>query len=235
MYFTVYKVTNLLDGKYYIGKHQTKNLDDEYLGSGIHIVRAIKAHGKENFSKEILFIFDNEDAMNKKEAELVTTEVCLQEDTYNLSPGGKGGFGYINASGINLGDNNIMRRDRSAIDKMVASAKKTRAKAPEKYVELAKKNLAISHERRRGQKDPEHGAKMKIYLTERWKTNREEIRDYLSSTFEITTPTGETIQTNRLEDWCKSNNIPHVSLWNTSRTGKVLSKGRGKGYTCKKI
>lgn len=235
MYFTVYRVTNLLDGKYYIGKHQTNNLDDGYLGSGIHIVRAVKAYGKENFSKEILHIFDNEDDMNKMEADLVSVEVCLREDTYNLSPGGKGGFGYINASGINLGDNNIMRRNQAAVDKMVANSKITRAKNPEKYANLARKALSVSHERRRGIKDPEHGEKMKKFLTKRWQTHREEIRDCLSSTFEITTPNGEKIQTNRLEDWCKSNNIPHVSLWNTSRTGKVLSKGRGKGYICKKI
>jgi hypothetical protein len=36
--------------------------------------------------------------MNAKEAEIVSEEFCLREDTYNLCPGGKGGWGYINST-----------------------------------------------------------------------------------------------------------------------------------------
>lgn len=95
MFYTVYKTTNLINGKFYVGKHQTQNLDDGYLGSGKHLKRAIVKHGIEHFEKEILFVFDNEAEMNAKEAELVTEEFCNRDDTYNLCPGGQGGFGYI--------------------------------------------------------------------------------------------------------------------------------------------
>ena len=101
MLYTVYKITNLLDGKIYIGKHQTKNLDDGYMGSGKHLKNAVIKHGIENFKKDILFQFDNESEMNAKEAELVTQEFVLREDTYNLCVGGNGGFSYINSSGLN--------------------------------------------------------------------------------------------------------------------------------------
>lgn len=96
MLYTIYQITNNLDGKIYIGKHQTKRLDDGYMGSGKLLKRAIAKHGIESFRKEILFQFDNEADMNAKEAELVSEEFCLREDTYNLCPGGHGGFGYIN-------------------------------------------------------------------------------------------------------------------------------------------
>lgn len=41
-YYWIYKITNLLNGKMYIGQHTTDNLDDGYMGSGIHIERAVK-------------------------------------------------------------------------------------------------------------------------------------------------------------------------------------------------
>jgi len=88
----------MLNGKIYIGKHQTKDLNDGYMGSGKHLRHSIAKYGIENFTKEVLFQFDNEADMNAKEAELVTEEFCLREDTYNLCPGGHGGFGYINSN-----------------------------------------------------------------------------------------------------------------------------------------
>ena len=95
MFYTVYKITNEVNGKHYIGMHQTTNLDDDYMGSGKRIRAAIQKHGPENFKKEILFVFNNEEAMRQKEQELVV----LSEDSYNLCEGGKGGFGYLNRSG----------------------------------------------------------------------------------------------------------------------------------------
>jgi hypothetical protein len=72
------------------------------MGSGKHLKNSIAKHGIENFKKEILFQFDNEAEMNAKEAELVTEEFCLKEDTYNLCPGGKGGWGYLYSNGLSV-------------------------------------------------------------------------------------------------------------------------------------
>ncbi len=94
MLYTIYKITNNLNGKIYIGKHQTLNPNDSYFGSGKAIIAAIKKHGKENFTKEILFIFQTEEEMNNKEKELITGEFVLREDTYNLGVGGEGGADF---------------------------------------------------------------------------------------------------------------------------------------------
>ncbi len=96
MFYTVYQITNLLDGKIYIGKHQTKNLDDGYMGSGKRLRYAMKKYGAENFKKEILFVFETELEMNTKEAELVNEEFVGRDDTYNICFGGQGGWSYIN-------------------------------------------------------------------------------------------------------------------------------------------
>lgn len=101
MYFTIYRTTNKLNSKIYIGKHQTSDLDDGYMGSGKHLKRAMTKYGIEQFTKEILHVFESEEEMNVKERELVTEEFCARKDTYNICEGGKGGFGYINRNGIN--------------------------------------------------------------------------------------------------------------------------------------
>ena len=92
MHYTVYKITNNLNNKFYIGKHQTYDLGDGYMGSGKWLKRAIQKYGIENFSKEILHVFETEEEMNAKEKELVV----ISEQSYNLCEGGKGGFSYIN-------------------------------------------------------------------------------------------------------------------------------------------
>lgn len=95
-HFLIYKTTNLLNGKIYIGKHETFNKDDGYMGSGKYLKRSISKYGLENFKREILFECSSEDEMNLKEAELVTEEFCDRKDTYNICPGGKGGWAYVN-------------------------------------------------------------------------------------------------------------------------------------------
>lgn len=98
MFYTIYKITNKINHKIYIGKHQTKDLNDGYMGSGKYLKHAIEKYGIENFEREILFQFDNEADMNAKEAELVTEEFVKKDTNYNLCPGGKGGWGYINSN-----------------------------------------------------------------------------------------------------------------------------------------
>jgi hypothetical protein len=100
MYYTIYQTTCLTSGWIYIGKHQTKDLDDGYLGSGKLLLKAVEHYGKENFSKEILHIFETEEEMNTKEVELVTEDFCSQPGNFNLCPGGQGGWGFINSNNL---------------------------------------------------------------------------------------------------------------------------------------
>ena len=101
MFYIIYKITNNLDNKIYIGSHKTTDVNDGYMGSGKYLNRAIKKYGLENFTKDILFVFDSPEEMDAKEAELVNEQFLLNESTYNLKQGGFGGFDFINKKKLN--------------------------------------------------------------------------------------------------------------------------------------
>lgn len=90
MQYYIYITTNLISGKQYIGQHKGE-LNDSYFGSGTNIMKALEKYGKENFKKEILFIFDNELEMNEKEKELVNESIVNDPQYYNVMLGGDGG------------------------------------------------------------------------------------------------------------------------------------------------
>lgn len=94
--YLVYQTTNLVNGKIYIGKHVTSNIEDNYFGSGNLIRAAIKKYGLENFEFKILFELQNEEEMNLLEKSVVTEAFCARKDTYNINVGGDGGWSYIN-------------------------------------------------------------------------------------------------------------------------------------------
>lgn len=97
--YTVYKIVNLINSKYYIGIHKTKNLQDSYMGSGRLISAAIKKYGKENFSKEILYVYNTLHEAANKEKELVNPNDPM---IYNIKHGGFGGFDHINSLQLNV-------------------------------------------------------------------------------------------------------------------------------------
>jgi hypothetical protein len=86
-HFTVYKVTNMVNGKTYVGAHRTKDLNDGYMGSGKGIKRAIRKYGLNSFKKEVMAVFDNPEDMFALERALV--RVC--HVSYNMNHGGLGG------------------------------------------------------------------------------------------------------------------------------------------------
>lgn len=234
MYYFIYKTTNIVNGKYYYGAHSTNNLNDGYLGSGVALKKAIEKYGKNNFYRKIIEFCGSKDEMYLKE-EIVVKEHYKKEDCYNINIGGLGGWNYVNSSGINCGNNNIMRKSEE-VRKRVSEHQKKLKIGNEKYVKIAKENLKKALEVNTGKKRPEHSEFMKEWASNNWKENKEYIRDCLSSTFKITTLGGEEIITNRLEEWCKENQLPYTTLWiSSSKNGKIITKGKVKGWKCELI
>jgi group I intron endonuclease len=96
-YHFIYKTTNLINGKYYVGMHSTSNLKDRYLGSGKKLKYSIAKYGKENFNFEILEFFDNREELIKREEELVNIDLLNDSNCLNLQKGGKSSFDSLHA------------------------------------------------------------------------------------------------------------------------------------------
>ncbi len=88
----IYKTTNLLNGKYYIGMHSTDNIDDGYLGSGKRLKRSINRYGATNHKREIVEFVSSRYELMTREKEIVNLNEIAKEDCMNLKTGGDGGF-----------------------------------------------------------------------------------------------------------------------------------------------
>jgi group I intron endonuclease len=113
MFYYLYKITNLVNNRFYIGVHKTKNIEDGYMGSGKILRQAIEKYGIENFQKEILEYFSDSKSMLKREKEIVTEEFLSRSDVYNLRKGGDGGFDFITKNKLNLTPEALQKRGRS--------------------------------------------------------------------------------------------------------------------------
>lgn len=91
-YLFVYKTTCLINGKIYVGKHKTHNLNDGYIGSGVIFNRAIKKYGRGNFER---IIIDSNittlERLNEREIFWVKElDATNPEIGYNIGRGGGG-------------------------------------------------------------------------------------------------------------------------------------------------
>lgn len=95
MYGYIYKITNKINGKIYIGQHKATRFEPEiYQGSGKLLLQAYDKYGKENFDNELLCECLDQQDMDQKEIFYIS----LFESTdlnigYNIAPGGFGGSG----------------------------------------------------------------------------------------------------------------------------------------------
>ena len=102
-YHFIYKTTNLINQKYYIGMHSTDNLDDQYIGSGTRLWSSINHYGRENFIVEILEFLPDRKSLREREAQIVDFEKLKDPFCMNICTGGEGGWEVYN------NDSNIQR------------------------------------------------------------------------------------------------------------------------------
>ena len=85
----IYKTTNKLNGKIYVGQDCHNN--EVYLGSGDILRRAIKKYGRSNFKKEVLEVCDTKEQLNLREIYWIDLlQATDLEKGYNIRKGGQG-------------------------------------------------------------------------------------------------------------------------------------------------
>lgn len=92
-YGYIYKITNQINGHYYIGKHKFNKpyLDKKYKGSGSLLKKSYEKYGIENFETTILEWTDKDnDELNKLEKLYISVFHANETPNYNLTEGGDG-------------------------------------------------------------------------------------------------------------------------------------------------
>lgn len=157
-FHTIYLIININNGKSYIGKHSTNNIEDNYFGGGIYLNRAVKKYGKENFRKEILE-FCNENELNKKEIMWIQKLNTQKPNGYNLTIGGDGGDTYSLLS----------KEEKIRFREKCSKINKGRKFSEEHKQKMRKPKQEDHKQKLRKPKCEEHRRKMK----EAWKKRRE--------------------------------------------------------------
>ena len=95
MFGYIYKTTNLINNKIYVGQHTASEFDKYYKGSGVMLTRAFKKYGKENFACVLLESVDTKEDLDAREAYWI--DKLNSRDKligYNITAGGEGTVGY---------------------------------------------------------------------------------------------------------------------------------------------
>jgi group I intron endonuclease len=186
-YYRIYKTTNLLNGKFYIGQTRQNN-NRYYKGSGIILRNAIKKYGGENFIVETLELVDSIDKLDKREKYWISK----LKPEYNISSGGltddavAGGKAKLGIKISDEGKQNISRGlKNSKILKKVMRSKEVREKISKSVSKVVKENW----------KSDEYREKQRLahkkYYKENPKVKKEDLIKLLESNKSVTEITYE--------------------------------------------
>lgn len=182
--FCIYKITNIINNKFYIGKHSYGlSPFDDYSGGGILLNRAYEKYGVEHFEKEILEYNIRESEINDLEKFYIKKYRDLYPDLcYNIASGGDGGITYV---GVNphkgwkpsKETRERMSKGRMGVEpwnkgikyppelcKKIAEAVAKSEKNTHKYTEEYKEKCRQSHINSPNNKGKTHYAYGKIYI-----------------------------------------------------------------------
>lgn len=191
MYKFIYLTINKINGKKYIGFHSTENINDNYIGSGKILKRAIEKYGKENFEREILE-FCNSENWQEKEIEWIDKMRSLSPNGYNITKGGQGSLGRkfsmesINKiskskmgqlEGIPLSEdhkekirigNKGKKRSKKTCENIGESKRGNTWNIGRKHSDITRSNMSLNHADFSGENNPMFGKSRKEVLIQKY-------------------------------------------------------------------
>lgn len=156
----VYKTVNKLNGMYYIGIHNGTN--DDYFGSGVGLLNAIKKYGKENFKREVLHTVDSREEALLIEQSMVNQEFVTRRDNYNQTTGGGAPpVHYGNKFNLGRKDSEEMRdRKRKSFAESKTHAIHNKNKSKETIEKFKKNRVGKGTGERNSMSNPEYVKKV---------------------------------------------------------------------------
>ena len=137
----IYKTTNLINGKFYIGKDERNKPD--YLGSGINLQSAIKKYGEENFIKETVEVCSTREELIEREKYWIK-ETKSQEIGYNIADGGWGGNTYDEETRERISQEFKGRHvSPETVEKRRQTREKRKQENPDRYNQTEERKKAI--------------------------------------------------------------------------------------------
>jgi len=135
----IYRTTCITTGRFYIGMHSTKDIDDGYVGSGKFLKRSISKYGINNHTFTILEFCDTREELCEREKCYITVNLLNDKMCMNLTLGGHGSYYHINISEahkergrekIKVVNGNLTAEDRSKLSTKSAQTMKARGIKP---------------------------------------------------------------------------------------------------------
>lgn len=134
----VYKITNTVNNKQYIGVRKHANpQSDTYMGSGKVLKDAFIKYGIDKFEKSIIFTQLTAEYAYGVESFIVDQNYVLNRNTYNIKIGGRGGNGkacHIGATPWNKGKTGVQSHSQKTKKSISETLKKKYARGELKKV-----------------------------------------------------------------------------------------------------
>lgn len=151
----IYKITNLLNGKIYVGQTQRsfeERISEHKYHGKLYIDREIKKYGWENFKAEIIEECQTVEELNEREIFWIATLNTLKPNGYNLTVGGSGCYEHLHAPDSIQKMSDIAKEiwaNRSKEERfLIAKKREDNRKPEEKSATARKRELSKSPEKK---------------------------------------------------------------------------------------